>query len=204
MTTYDHGRVIHVLGLGCDRADAGLRAVNEVAQHVWDSNQRRWVVALARAGSDVDFDRDFPDHPVRLPLLIERLCLRGVEGGDPMQVHARFRAFFAALPSEAYAPLPAPARAAQIIHRSGGLAILAHPATLHELHLAEAVLADLDGLEAVYLAYSEVQRAALRALALKHNKLYSGGSDYHGYFETGYRTPGFEAPAQLLERLGVG
>ncbi len=203
MTTYAHGRVIHVLGLGCDGSHDELRAANAIAESVWDANQCRWIAALAREGVDIDFALDFPDHPVRLPVLIERLSQRGIDGGDPVKVHARFREFFGTLPQQAYDQLPKPGNAASIIRRSGGLALLAHPLILHDAGLTETLLADCDGLEAIYLAYSEAQQASLRALAVKHDKLYCGGSDYHGYFEAGYRPPGFTAPKQLLERLGI-
>lgn len=203
MTTYAHERVIHVLGLGFDGSHDELQRANAIAESVWDANQCRWISALAHEGADIDLARDFPDHPVRLPVLIERLVRRGIDCGDPVRVHGRFREFFAALPQQAYAQLPTAAKAASVIRRCGGLALLAHPAALHDAGLAETLLADCDGLEAIYLAYSETQQASLRALAIKHGKFYCGGSDYHGYFEAAYRPPGFTPPARLLERLGL-
>jgi predicted metal-dependent phosphoesterase TrpH len=202
MTTYAHGRVVHVLGLGCAGDDAGLRSANAVAQDVWDANQRRWVEALA-GENGLDWQRDFPDHPVRLPQLIERLCLAGVDGGDPKKVHARFKTFFAALAPEAYAKLPDPSAAATVIRRAGGIALLAHPWTLAEAGLVRDLLAACDGLEAVYLPYASERRAALMTLATSQGKMHSGGSDFHGYFDPEYRSPGFEPAAALLERLGV-
>ncbi len=203
MTTYGHGRVIHTLGFGCDGASEELRAANAVAAQVWDDNQRRWVEALAHETEDVDWARDFRDHPVRLPALIERLCLAGVDGGDPKKVHARFKAFFAALPPTAYAALPDPAGAAAIIRRAGGIAVLAHPWHLHESGLAASLLAHCDGLEATYLQYSLGQQDVLRELCARQGKLCSGGSDYHGYFESEYRSPQFEPSPELVARLGI-
>jgi 3',5'-nucleoside bisphosphate phosphatase len=203
MTTYSHGRVIHVLGLGVDGADDGLRATNDKARETWDANQRRWIEALASDGAKVDFERDFPDHPVRLPVLIERLCLRGVDDGDPVLVHARFRAFFALLPPGAYERLPSPAVAATIVRHAGGIALLAHPEGLREAGLLETLLESCDGLEAMYLPYTDAQRAALHAIAGERGKLYSCGSDYHGYFTTEYRAPLWDAPPELLTRLGI-
>lgn len=203
MTAYAHGRVVHVLGLGVDGASDELRAVNDGARATWDANQRLWVESLARDGAKVAFERDFPDHPVRLPLLIERLCLRGVDDGDPVAVHARFRAFFAALPAAAYERLPSPSAAATTIRQAGGVALLAHPDGLREAGLIESLLDRCDGLEAMYLPYSEAQRSALRAIADACGKLYSCGSDYHGYFTTEYRAPSWDAPRELLQRLGV-
>jgi 3',5'-nucleoside bisphosphate phosphatase len=203
MTTYAHDRVIHILGLGCDGANQRLQAANMAARSVWDSNQRRWIEVLQADGFNVSWERDFADHPVRLPVLIERLCLGGLDGGDPAAVHRRFRQFFGALPRAAYANLASPAQAADTIRDSGGIALIAHPITLYQEGLAEALLADCDGLEADYSQYDQVQRASLRRLALEHGKLYSGGSDYHGYFETEYRIPGFVASEALLKRLLV-
>ncbi|HEV2037424.1 MAG TPA: PHP domain-containing protein [Candidatus Eremiobacteraceae bacterium] len=202
MTTFAHGRVIHVLGLGVHADEKKLVVANRTATDVWDLNQRRWVESLS-AGIDVRFDRDFADHPVRLPVLIERLCKRGVENADPFKVHARFRAFFDGLPGQAYERLPTPAVAATIIRDAGGVALLAHPNGLHEAGILEELLHTVDGLEAMYLPYMDEQREALRSLALRSDKLYSCGSDYHGYFTTQYRPPLWEAPKPLLRKLGL-
>jgi 3',5'-nucleoside bisphosphate phosphatase len=203
ITTYGYGRVIHVLGLGVNATDSRLQAANATARDVWDENQRRWVDALAHDGANISFERDFADHPVRLPILIERLCRRGVEDGDPVKVHALFRAFFAALHEEAYTKLPAPASAAAIIHGAGGIALLAHPEPLRERGILLELLDAFDGLEALYMPYSDAQREALRTIATQQQKLYSCGTDYHGYFTGAYRRPPVEAPAELLGRLGL-
>jgi predicted metal-dependent phosphoesterase TrpH len=203
MTAFGHGRVIHVLGLGVDSTEAKLQAANRIAAGVWDANQRRWVESLSNAGTKVSFDGDFADHPVRLPVLIERLCKIGIEDGDPVRVHARFRSYFDGLPDDAYRRLPSPGVAASIIREADGVALLAHPHTLHEAGLIEELLADCDGLEAMYLPYTDEQREALRSLAVRSGKLYSCGSDYHGYFTTEYHRPAWETPEPLLRRLGL-
>ena len=203
MTTFGYGRVIHVLGLGMDSNDAKLEAAHRIAVDVWDVNQRRWVDSLADAGIDIRFERDFADHPVRLPVLIERLCKRGVEDGDPARTHGLFREFFDALPDDAYARLPPPGVAASIVRGAGGVALVAHPYRLHEVGLLEKLLADFDGLEAMYLPYTDEQREALQTLAQRTGKLYSAGSDYHGYFTTEYRRPTGEPSEALVRRLGL-
>lgn len=201
MTTYAYDRVIHVLGLGIDAANSALQAANHIARDVWVANERRWVDSLESGGENVNFERDFPDHPVRLPLLIERLCRRGVSQGDPQRCHAAFRSFFAALPKEAYGRLATPAQAAATIRQAGGIALLAHPDQLHEAGLLDRLLDAFDGLEVWYAPYSDEQRQALLDVARSRNKLYSVGSDYHGYFTTDYARPKWEVPATLLRRL---
>jgi predicted metal-dependent phosphoesterase TrpH len=203
MTTFGCGRVIHVLGLNVDGSLAQLEAANATALEVWDANQRRWIDALSQEGVDISFERDFADHPVRLPILIQRLCRNDVEAGDPLRVHALFRTFFDHLPEDAYAQLPTPALAAAIIREAGGIALLAHPEPLRESGLIVELLDSFDGLEAIYMPYSDAQQETLRLLAAQHGKLYSCGSDYHGYFTAGYRRPTTEAPADLLRRLGL-
>jgi predicted metal-dependent phosphoesterase TrpH len=203
LTTYAHGRVIHVLGLGINATNPQLEAANATALTVWDANQRRWIDALSQSGVNLSFERDFADHPVRLPVLIERLCKKGLEGGDPVEVHGRFKKFFAELSNEAYHGLPSPGGAAGIIREAGGVALLAHPDPLREAHLIDELLEGFDGLEALYMPYSDVQREALRSLAVQRDKLYSCGSDYHGYFVADYRRPTCEAPEALLRRLGL-
>jgi hypothetical protein len=180
-----------------------LGSANEIAAEVWDANQRTWVESLAREGVDIDFERDFPEHPVRLPVLVERLCGSGVDSGDPVRVHARFRSFFARLPAASYARLPTSTQAATVVHDAGGVALLAHPFPLLEEGILERLLEGCDGLEAMYGPYTDRQRDELRAVAEKHGKLYSCGSDYHGYFSTDYRRPIWPAPSQLLRRLGI-
>lgn len=203
MTAYAAGQVVHVLGLGVAPDDRRLTEANAVAMHVWSENQRRWIEALAANGFDVSVERDAADRPLRLPVLIERLCGRGVENGDPSRCYTRFKAFFAELPASAYARLPSPSGAAAAIRGAGGLAILAHPERLRGDGVADTLLSDVDGIEALYGPYDASLRDALRALALSRGKLYSCGSDYHGYFNGPYANPRFEAPRELLARLGL-
>lgn len=200
MTTYGRGEVVHMLGFGFDPADLAVQAANAVANQGWAANQRRWVEALAAQGCNVSYDRDFADGPVRLPVLIERLCRRGVASGDPVQCHALFRAFFASLPAEAYELLPEPIEAARVLAHAGGIAIAAHPLSMAPAHVPE-ILSVCDGLEALYAPYNGSQRQALLELCERSGKLHSCGSDYHGYFTAHYQNPRFILPRQLAERL---
>ncbi len=59
MTTYDAGRVVHVLGLNVDGADEDLAFANRTARDVWDANQRRWVEALHAQRVDIDWAARF-------------------------------------------------------------------------------------------------------------------------------------------------
>jgi predicted metal-dependent phosphoesterase TrpH len=200
MTTYARGEVVHMLGFGFDPADRALQAANTVANQVWAANQRRWVDELAAQGFDVSCQRDFADGPVRLPVLIERLCRSGVASGDPVQCHALFRAFFAALPAAAYDLLQEPIEAARVLADAGGIAIAAHPLSIAPAHVPE-ILSVCDGLEALYAPYNGSQRQALLELCERSGKLYTCGSDYHGYFTAHYQNPKLVLPRELEKRF---
>lgn len=201
MTTFGGDRVAHVLGLGVDGDNADLAYANRVADAVWAANQQRWIETLEGEGVDISWQRDFGGKVARLPMLIERLCRRGYANGEPRACHAAFHAFFAALPPAAYAALPSPAQAGAIVRGAGGVAFLAHPAGLVDAGLAQRWLDELDGLEAFYLRYDPDRRSELCGLALRRGKLYSCGSDWHGYFQGAYVNPNFEAPPELVARF---
>jgi predicted metal-dependent phosphoesterase TrpH len=82
-----------------------------------------------------------------------------------------------------------PADSIGLIHKAGGLAVLAHP---YQLKLSQEALepliselADLglDGIEAIYSRHSPADRESYSRLAKRHHLLVTGGSDYHGTYK---------------------
>ena len=203
MTAYANGRIVHVLGYGIDPSSDALDRRNGVALDVWADNTLAWVSALEGEGFDLRVHEVLSNPHVRLPVLIERLCARGVDDGDVGRCYARFKEFFAGLGPEAYSRLPSPGVAAQSIRDAGGISILAHPDRVGSDGVVEALLADVDGIEALYSRYSRSEQNSLKRLADVHDKIYTCGSDYHGYFNGDYVNPRFEAPRALLERLSL-
>ena len=85
------------------------------------------------------------------------------------------------------APLyPSVKTAVEMIHRSGGLAFLAHLyiyAHAEEFRRELPAIAEdfgLDGIECAHSAFTPEQTADLNRFCLDHHLLRSGGSDYHG------------------------
>ena len=74
----------------------------------------------------------------------------------------------------------------EVIHRAGGLAILAHPGTMNRSHAAQAnvirelTALGLDGMEIFYPSHSKKIIRRLKQIANHYNLLITGGSDYHG------------------------
>lgn len=81
-----------------------------------------------------------------------------------------------------------PAAAVDLIHRSGGVASLAHPGTIEHEHgrdtllavLQEAVAVRLDALEVVHPFHAEEYQAWLKEAAATYRLASTGGSDWHG------------------------
>jgi predicted metal-dependent phosphoesterase TrpH len=83
-----------------------------------------------------------------------------------------------------------PESAIDLIHRAGGVAVLAHPYQLKlaSLDATDGLVAELtglglDGIEAIYSRHSEEQRAAYAEIARRHSLVITGGSDYHGTYK---------------------
>lgn len=95
----------------------------------------------------------------------------------------------------AYVPQPklAPDEAVDLIHRAGGIAVLAHPSELSDSSLPEKLASSFgfDGIEVYHPSADEADQAKWLELAKKYNLLISGGSDFHGI------------PDRFPEQLGV-
>lgn len=97
-----------------------------------------------------------------------------------------------------------PQETVELVLRSGGLPVLAHPLTLIEPEhmILELKPAGLVGLEAYYNNYTEEQTRKVLELAQSHSLIATGGSDYHGIDEV-YETPlgGVDVPLDCAEKL---
>ena len=75
-----------------------------------------------------------------------------------------------------------PVEAVELVVRTGGLPVLAHPFTVNdpEALIVRLKASGLVGIEAYYYNYTAAQIKELIGLASKYNLIASGGSDYHG------------------------
>ncbi len=167
ITTHFRGREAHLLGYGFDPQDPDLAATLFSLRQLRDLEVHSIAGSLRKIGAN---------HPV---------------GSDE-------------IPAVSAAPdgRLAIGAAIALIHRAGGRAFLAHP-LLYEPDLAqlEDCVAELkaqgmDGLEAVYAAFPETQRAHLRQLAQRHGLLVSAGTDFHASNGLGSHTYGIEMPRE--------
>jgi PAS domain S-box-containing protein len=93
--------------------------------------------------------------------------------------------------------------AIDLIHQAGGSAFLAHPLLGEpDCDSLEALLPDLkaaglDGIEALYPAFSPEDQERLCAMARRRGLLVSAGSDFHNSMGTAGDKPGVEMPREL-------
>ncbi len=101
-----------------------------------------------------------------------------------------------------------PKEAIDIIHKAGGIAVLAHPGKLENEELVnELIKSGIDGIEVFYGRHDFYQVEHYESLCRKHNLFMSGGSDFHGndpdyVFMKKLKVP-HEKLMPLLKRTGV-
>ena len=97
-----------------------------------------------------------------------------------------------------------PARTVELILRTNGLPVLAHPLTVSGLEtmVIELKTVGLVGIEAYYNGYTADEVSRLVSLAHRHNLIATGGSDYHGLDpSTETMIGGNDVPIEAAERL---
>ncbi len=68
-----------------------------------------------------------------------------------------------------------------IIHKAGGLAVMAHPKLVSsDEYVVEMLAYDFDGMEVYHTKHNADDVKRYKALAKEHNLFITGGSDYHG------------------------
>jgi len=97
-----------------------------------------------------------------------------------------------------------PLKATELVLRTNGLPVLAHPLTVGdpEVMIIELKAAGLIGVEAYYDGYSSDEKRWLENLATKYNLITTGGSDYHGLDDSSETMiGGVEVPLEAVEQL---
>jgi predicted metal-dependent phosphoesterase TrpH len=97
-----------------------------------------------------------------------------------------------------------PVEAVELIVRSSGLPVLAHPTTVAEPERLVETLkpAGLTGIEAYYKDYNADEIKTLVDMANRHNLIVTGGTDYHGLDDkTEVMLGGVDVPLEAVEKL---
>ncbi len=79
----------------------------------------------------------------------------------------------------------------ELIHKSGGLAFLAHPGNYFRENTLKKILeSGIDGIETVHPSHTLNHVNKFTKFAKENNLLTCGGSDFHGFYDTDYSNLG--------------
>ncbi len=209
VSAYERDCKVHVLGYGCRAGDA---------YHAFLEERKRGAVVrakdmirkanahfrLALTVEDAEREHRKKETPLHTMNVVAAYAKRlGREGGE------LYREAFA-IGKPAYSGLcrPSPEEAIDVIHASGGIAVLAHPARIRlplgaqNALIGRLIAHGLDGIECYYTGHSAEETARFLALARERGLYVTGGSDFHETDGTHFiGQPPFEPDGRLLERL---
>ncbi|QDE34388.1 PHP domain-containing protein [Microbacterium foliorum] len=202
-------RSVHVLGYLFDPLDEALRAETDRIRGDRIGRAERIVRSIGR-DYDLDWDdvlaQTALDATVGRPHIADALVARGI-------VRDRTEAFDGILhPREGYYEphyAPDPLTAVRLITDAGGVAIIAHPATVGRDHMMplhfieQLIAAGLGGFEIDHRENTAAGKKALHTIAAKHDLIITGSSDYHGTGKPnlpGENTTSDEMVQRLVER----
>lgn len=200
---------VHMLGLFLDIADPEFQAT--MARFREGRVERVYTIVrnLAAVGVEITSDRVFEiagEASVGRPHVAQALLEKG-------HVSAMPEAFDKYLAHGGPGDVPrdklSTAQAIEMIHRVGGLAVLAHPFESEKdvFPLVPGMAAEgLDGIETYYQGYDRDRVRFLLDLCTRHGLVPTGGSDFHGFPLAGHKAvvnePGsVDVPFQVREGL---
>jgi hypothetical protein len=183
ITAVHEGRDIHVLGYFLDVESAELAQFLERQRADRRRRLFQMLDLLDRAGVPVDREavrRRALDagRSAGRPLLADAL----VRAGHVRSIAEAFERYLGQ-GRPAFAPREgvAPRDVIELVHRSGGLASLAHPVKLHDDGLIPGLVkAGLPAIEVHHPDHDDADVQRYRQTASLYGLLITGGSDYHG------------------------
>jgi hypothetical protein len=202
---------LHMLGYGIDPTDPSLLAWLRPLQEGRDKRNNAILAKLQNLGIEIsaaEVERISGCGQTGRPHIARYL----VENGIVESFEAAFRQFLGRnKPAWASRFSYPAAEAIAMIHRCGGVAVLAHPGHIDKQMrkqpaiIRELVLRGLDGLELYYPTHSRKMKKKLRALVQELGLLATGGSDFHGQTRPTHRLAGtsheFCPPCSILTEI---
>jgi predicted metal-dependent phosphoesterase TrpH len=180
LSAYDGDEETHLLGLHLDRLETMRDALGVFRQARYD-RAVQMVRRLNEIGVRITFDdvlAEARDAAIGRPHVARAM----VQNGWAMDLRDAFDRYLGAgRPAYLDKRRVSLAEAIDLVHRCGGIAVLAHPGvTGTRERIAVLVAAGLDGVEVLHPSHSAEDRARLMALVEHFGLVPSGGSDSHG------------------------
>lgn len=199
LSAYEGSDEVHLLGLHITRLDE-MRDALAVFRAARRERAEGIVRLLNGLGVRITFDDVLAvarDAAIGRPHVARAL----VENGWAMDLRDAFDRYLGAgRPAYLDKRRVTIPEAIDLIHRSGGIAVFAHPGAEGSRERIETLAAmGLDGIEVIHPSHSAEDRARLLALTRHFNLVPSGGSDSHGSAD-GVRVVGsMKVPGEWLE-----
>ena len=212
LSCYNNDHEVHMVGLFLNEKDSAFQESLKAIQDSRDERNRKMIDRLREeAGFDISvlaLQTYFPDsvltraHIARYLYDKKQIPDLGVAFQKYIGDHCPYY-----VPREKMTPV----QAIELIHSSGGIAILAHPllynlssARLKQL-MTDLKVHGLDGVEAIYSTYTTGEERQMKQLAAELDLAVSGGSDFHGAnkptIRLGIGKGSLHVPYSVLENL---
>jgi len=180
------GKDIHIVGIDIDyEADFFKKYLTDFVNARVERN-KKMCKNLQEVGIDISFEKlseEYPDSVITRAhyarFLHEHGYTSSMKEAFERYVGDHTKYF---VPREKVTP----SQAVELVLKSGGIPILAHPViyglgkSALDTLVSELKAVGLIGIEAVYSTYTPSDERDIKALALKHDLAISGGSDFHG------------------------
>ncbi len=186
---------VHVLGYFIDYRNRELQMTLKNFREGRVVAARSTVEKLGTLGIDVSWKRvqELANGAVGRPHIARAMVERGYVKDVP-------EAFDRYLGSNGVASISrkklSPSDGLEIIHRAGGVGVIAHPRTVEGLDsmVEKMAGAGLAGIEVYAEKYGNRERSEYMALANRFDLVKCGGSDYHAFGTDNEVIPGFSGP----------
>ena len=182
ISSFHDGEDVHILGFGINW---GLKWLQELLFDLRTDRKER-IKKIIILLNDLDYKITIEDvlgfssgESLGRPHVAQALAAKGY-------FKSHREAFKALLDKGRPAYLPrkkvTPFEAVEVVHRSGGAAVLAHPGLLYNLDIIRTLkVHGLDGIEVFYPLHSGELVVSLTRYCEKNGLLATGGSDFHGF-----------------------
>ncbi len=193
---------IHMLAYLFDPHDTEFTAALEDYRVKREARGRQMVEKLRNLGLDITFDQVAlvaGDSVIGRPHVATTLHQLG-------HTSVYEQAFYKYIGPKGPAYVPKavlrPEDAIALVHRAGGVTVLAHPFIADTWRFLDRLVPlGLDGLEVWHYSQDTAQSERLKTMARKYNLVTSGGSDFHGRDAREGTVGSVRVPLDVLDRL---
>lgn len=199
-----HNQDMHLLAYFFDPNDVELREALDYYREARRDRAEKILEKLQEMGIELDFsvvEEVAHGAPLGRPHIAQAMLNAGT-------IRYFEEAFDTYIGNEKPAYVPkakvSPGDAIALVHRAGGVVVLAHPFIGNMIdQLQDLLSVGLDGLETYHYSHSRQQTRELKRLARKHDLIMTGGSDFHGRSQREGDVGSQGVPANLLESMRI-